>query len=96
MTESRRIRIPCIIRITHTWESLEAHVELPGRAQPEIGDRITVHGAPVQVPFGETITIEREATIRRAGPLERLWVRIRSMFELDELYEVNFSTEFLR
>ena len=96
MTDPRKFRIPCIIKITHTWESLEAHVELLGRAQPEIGDRITVHGAPVQVPFGESITIEREATIRRAGPLERLWVRSRSMFELDELYEVNFSTEILR
>ncbi|MEM9375336.1 MAG: hypothetical protein AAGA72_03885 [Pseudomonadota bacterium] len=96
MIQPKRFRIPCIIRITHTWESLEAHVELPGRAQPEIGDRITVHGAPVQVPFGETITIEREATVRRAGPLEKLWVKIRSMFELDELYEVNFTTEILR
>ncbi|MEO1188422.1 MAG: hypothetical protein AAFW60_05055 [Pseudomonadota bacterium] len=95
MTSHKRLRILCIIRISHTWESLEAHVELPGRAQPEIGDRITVHGAPVQVPFGETITIEREATIRRAGPLEKLWIRIRSMFELDELYEVNFTTEML-
>ena len=96
MSQTNRLRLPCIIRISHTWESLEAHVELPGHTQPEIGDRITVHGAPVQVPFGETITIEREATIRRANPLEKLWVRIRSMFELDELYEVNFTTEILR
>lgn len=96
MNRPNRLRLPCTIRITHTWESLEAHVELPGHAQPELGDRITVHGAPVQVQFGETITIQREATIRRAGPLERLWIRIRSMFELDELYEVNFSTEILR
>lgn len=96
MTDDKRVRVPCTIRITHTWESLEAHVELPGGFQPEMGDRVTVHGAAVQVPFGETITIEREATIRRAGPLEKLWVRIRSMFELDELYEVNFTTEILR
>ena len=72
MKTTNRLRLPCIIRITHTWESLEAHVELPGHTQPEMGDRITVHGAPVQVPFGETITIEREATIRRANPLEKL------------------------
>ena len=96
MTNRKRFSIPCTIRISHTWESLEAHVELPGRTQPEVGDRITVHGAPVQVPYGETITIEREATIRRAGMLEKLWIRIRSMFELDELYEVNFTTEILR
>ncbi|MGB3627814.1 MAG: hypothetical protein WA989_18455 [Henriciella sp.] len=96
MTDAKRVRIPCTIRISHTWESLEAHVELPGNSQPEMGDRVTVHGAPVQVPFGETITIQREATIRRANPLEKLWIRIRSMFELDELYEVNFTTEILR
>ncbi|MEL6665049.1 MAG: hypothetical protein AAFQ24_02860 [Pseudomonadota bacterium] len=96
MTNGKHFSIPCTIRISHTWESLEAHVELPGRTQPEVGDRITVHGAPVQVSFGETITIKREATIRRAGMLEKLWIRIRSMFELDELYEVNFTTDILR
>lgn len=96
MKQGRSLRLPCTIKVTHTWETLEAHVELSGGTQPGIGDRITVHGEAVKVPFGETITIYREATLRRAGPIERLWVRLKSLFEITELYEVNFTAEVLR
>lgn len=96
MKPDRKLQMPCTITVTHTWESLEAHVELAGGVQPDVGDRVIVHGAAVQVPFGETITIERMATLRRAGPLERLWIRIKAFFELNELFEVSFSTEMIR
>lgn len=96
MRQQKSIRIPCTIHVTHTWETLEAHVVLANGNQPGVGDRITVHGAAVQVQFGETLTLHREATLRRAGPIEKLWVKLKSMLELTELYEVNFTTEFLR
>ena len=96
MKQDKFVRLPCTIQITHTWETLEAHVELSDGEQPGTGDQITVHGAAVQVPFGESITIHREATLRRAGPLEKLWVRFKSMFEITELYEVNFTPEMLK
>lgn len=96
MKQKKSVRMPCTIRINHTWETLEAHVELADGQQPGIGDQITVHGAAVQVPFGKSITLQREATLRRAGPLEKLWVRFMSMFEITELYEVNFTPEMLK
>lgn len=87
----RRFTVPCTIRVEHTYESLEAHVELDGGIEPGIGDRVLVHGAPVSVPFGRSIVLRREATVTRANLLERVMVRIQSMFELTELYEVSFS-----
>lgn len=96
MKREKILHLPCTIRIRHDWESLEAHVELADDVQPEIGDKITVHGAAVQVPFGESITIQREATVRRAGPLEKAWIRFQAMFELTELYEVSFSEGLMK
>lgn len=96
MKREKILHLPCTIRIRHDWESLEAHVELGNNMQPEIGDRVTVHGAAVQVPFGESITIHRDATVRRAGPLERAWIRFQAMFELKELYEVSFSEGMMK
>lgn len=89
---ARTIDLPCTIIVNHTWESLEAHVELDGGVQPDVGDRITVHGAPLTVPFGQSIRIRREATLRRSGALEKLWIRLKAFFELTELYEVNFTS----
>ncbi|MFN4225909.1 MAG: hypothetical protein ACK4HR_06285 [Hyphomonas sp.] len=88
---SRSITVPCTIRIEHTYESLEAHVELDGGLEPGIGDRVLVHGAPVSVPFGRSLILRREATLTRATFLERAFVRLKSMFELTELYEVSFT-----
>lgn len=85
------ITAPCTIKVRHTMETLEAHVELDGNLQPTIGDRVFVHGAAVQVPFGESVTIRRDATLIRAGALKKLWIKLKSRFELTELYEVSFS-----
>ncbi|MHA7871547.1 MAG: hypothetical protein ACX939_04275 [Hyphococcus sp.] len=87
----RRFTIGCTISVEHTGDSLEAHVDLDGDITPGVGDRIIVHGRSVTVPFGEKITIRRNATVTRANALQRLWVRLKSRFELTELYEVSFS-----
>ncbi|MFN4024775.1 MAG: hypothetical protein ACK4MQ_08080 [Hyphomonas sp.] len=88
---TRQVTVPCTIRIEHTYESLEAHVELDGGLEPGIGDRVLVHGAPVSVPFGEGIVLRRQATLTRANFLERMFTRLHAMFLLTELYEVSFS-----
>ncbi|MFN7056286.1 hypothetical protein [Hyphomonas sp.] len=87
----RTFTVPCTIRIRHTFESLEAHVELDGGIEPGIGDRVIVHGAPVSVPFGQGLTLRREATVTRANFIERAFTRLHAMFLLTELYEVSFS-----
>lgn len=87
----RRLTVPCTLRIEHTFDSLEAHVELDGGVQPGIGDRVFVHGAPVSVPFGERLVLRRVATLTRANILERAMTRLHAMFLLTELYEVSFS-----
>lgn len=87
----RRITVPCTVRIEHTFESLEAHVELEGGVEPGIGDRVLVHGAPVTVPFGQGLVLQRMATLTRANFIERLLTRLHAMFLLTELYEVSFS-----
>jgi uncharacterized Zn finger protein len=87
----RRFTVPCTITVRHTDESLEAHVELGEGVLPSLGDRIAVHGERLVVPFGTTIKINRLATVTRANALERLWIRVKSHFELTELYEVSFT-----
>lgn len=86
----RTIEVPCIIDIEHTSESLHAHVVLDG-VQVGPGDAVKVHDAPAGIGFGERIRCDRRATIVRAGPLQSLWTRLRSRFEITELYEVGFS-----
>ena len=86
-----KFTIPCTIRIEHTYESLEAHVELDNGVEPGIGDRVQVHGAPLSVPFGQGLVVRRQATVTRANGLQRAWVGFQAMFILTELYEVSFS-----
>ena len=88
---ARRFMVPCTIRVEHTYDSLEAHVELDNGIEPGIGDRILVHGAPLTVPFGQSLVVRREATVTRSNALERAWVRLQAFFNLTELYEVSFS-----
>jgi len=81
----------CTIDVEHTAESLSAHVLLDGEPELRPGDSVRVHGDPIRVSFGERVTVRRTATVRRAGPLERVWTRLCARFELTELYEVSFS-----
>ena len=92
----KTITAPCTISIKHTMETLEAHVELGDGVEPAVGDRVLVHGAPVQVPFGESVTIRREATVIRANGFQKLWIKFKSFFELTELYEVSFTAGRLK
>ncbi len=82
---------PCTIEIEHTERSLHAHVELDHEIPLRPGDRVRVHGEPIRVTFGQKLVLRRDATVERAGWLERQWTRFAARFELSELYEVSFT-----
>ncbi len=82
---------PCTIEIEHSESSLHAHVALDGDIALRPGDRVRVHGEPIRVAFGQILVLRRDATVERAGWLERQWTRLASRFELSELYEVSFT-----
>ena len=89
----KTIETPCTLEISHTFESLHAHVILDGNIAIEPGDEVLVHGHAVEVPYGETATIRRDATVTRATALERLWTRLTGDLEFMELCEFSFSEE---
>ena len=93
MFSQNEIEVPCTVRVINTFESLEAHVELDGDVAIEPGDEVRVHGDPIDVPFGETRVLRRQATVRRAGALERFWTRMTGDLEFMELCEFSFSPE---
>jgi hypothetical protein len=70
---------------------LHAHVSLDGDIDIRPGDEVTVHGAPVQIAFGDCVNLRRTATVVRAGAVKRLMTHVAGYFELTELYEVSFS-----
>lgn len=88
---ARRFDVGCTIEVSHTFESLHAHVELDGDIAIYPGDEVIVHGAPIKVPYGQQATIKRMATVVRAGWLERLWTKVTGRFEMMELLEFSFS-----
>ncbi len=87
---SREIEVLCSIDIEQTAESFHAHA-IPEGVEIGPGDVVTVHGAPVNVAFGEHYVGERRATLVRANVFVRLWTQFSSIFEIGELYEVGFS-----
>jgi hypothetical protein len=92
LSGGRRFDVPCTIEIENTFESLHAHVELDGDVKIEAGDEVLVHGDEIRVPYGERRTLRRNATVTRAGWLDRALTRLGARFELTELYEVSFSS----
>ena len=82
---------PCTVEIEHSADSLHAHVEIESSIPISPGDEVLVHDAPTDIPFGDRVVVWRTATIIRAGLAERIRVRIASLFEMDELYEVSFT-----
>lgn len=82
---------PCTITVEQSSEHFHAHVELDGAIAMEPGDKVRVHGAPIQIPFGSRQVFERRATVTRASPLMRSLTRIAAYFDLSELYEVSFN-----
>ena len=89
----RRDRAPCTIEVSHTFESLHAHVRFNNGTIVYPGDEVIVHGDPVKAPYGEVISEDREATILRATQLERLWTKIIGKLEFMEICEFSFSEE---
>ena len=89
---SRRTeQVPCIIEVENTFESLHAHVKLEGGVTINPGDEVLVHGAPVAVPYGQSESFRRRATVTRASGIERAWTRATGDLEFMELCEFSFS-----
>jgi hypothetical protein len=86
-----RESVGCTIDIEHTETSLHAHVELDGQVALMPGDRVRVHGEPIRIVFGQRMVLRRDATVERAGWLEREWTKFAAGFGLSELYEVSFT-----
>ena len=84
------IDVPCTIDMEQSRDSLHAYVDLDGIAVGP-GDEVVVHDAPTSIAFGERTVVTRTATVRRAGPLQRLKAHIDGYLELTELFEVSFS-----
>lgn len=84
---------PCQVEVSHKFESLYAHVKFLNGATINPGDEVQVHGAPMMAPYGEVVTEDRMATIKRASKLEQLWTRATGDFEFMELCEFSFSEE---
>ena len=87
--------VMCTVKVVNTFDSLAAHVELDGDVAVEPGDEVLVHGKDIRVPYGETREERRKATIKRASPAEKLWVRMTGDLEFMELLEFSFSGEDL-
>ncbi len=88
---SESFETPCTITVEQSSEHFHAHVELDGDIAIEPGDKVRVHGAPIQIPFGTRQVFERRATVTRASPLARALTRLAAYFDLAELYEVSFN-----
>jgi hypothetical protein len=68
---------------------------LDGDIKIQPGDEVLVHGSEIRVPYGETHSERREATIKRATWLERKWTELTGDMEYMELLEFSFSEEKL-
>tara|TARA_A100001011_G_C14159241_1_gene777498 strand:- start:662 stop:958 length:297 start_codon:yes stop_codon:yes gene_type:complete len=91
---NRSIEIaPCTVEVSHTFESLHAHVRFNNGAVVHPGDEVLVHGEPIQASYGEILIEERTATIRRAFFFERAWTRLIGSLEFMEICEFSFSEE---
>lgn len=87
---SKSFDTPCTITVEQSPEHFHAHVELADEVEMQPGDKVRVHGAPIQIPFGTRQVFERRATVTRASPLARAVTRFAAYFDLAELYEVSF------
>ena len=84
---------PCTVEVSHTFDSLHAHVRFDNGAIIHPGDEVLVHGDPIVAGYGEVLKENRVATIKRAFFFERLWTRIFGGFEFMEICEFSFSEE---
>ncbi|MBB5514050.1 putative Zn finger protein [Rubricella aquisinus] len=91
--QKRTEKVPCTVEVSHTFESLHAHVRFDDGSVVHPGDEVLVHGKPVLAGYGEVVIEKREATITRAGAIERAWTRLTGDLEFMELCEFSFSEE---
>ena len=89
----RTYEVDARIEVSHTFDSLHAHVELDGDQVIEPGDEVTVHGDKIVVPYGTEIVLHRRATLVKAGPIKRTWTRLTGDLEFMELCEFSFSPD---
>ncbi len=87
---ARTVEVACVVDVEQSREWLHAHVELDG-VDLRPGDRVLVHDAPTSVGFGQRQIRSCRATIRRASPATRIWIRLGAWFALTDLFEVGFS-----
>lgn len=90
---TRRFDTGCLVEVENRFEALGAHVRLDGDLPLHPGDRVTVHGAPIVVPYGEARAERRTATVERAGPLRAFWARHVTAWAITEMYEVGFEAD---
>ena len=92
MTErTGSFEVACTVRVSHTFENLSAHVELEGEIPIYPGDRVLVHGAAINPPYGEVRVERRRATVTRANFLERAWTRLTGNLDCLSLIDISFS-----
>ena len=91
MLQGRRFEVDCTVEVSHTFESLHAHVILDGDIPIHPGDQVRVHGEPIHPPYGQIQTERRTATVTRATALGRLWTKLVGNTQCLELLEVSFS-----
>jgi len=89
----KREDAPCTVEVSHTFESLHAHVRFDDGSVVHPGDEVLVHGDPIMAAYGEVVRESRMATITRANAVERLWTRLTGDLEFMELCEFSFSEE---
>lgn len=91
----RRENVDCIVELNNTFDQLGAHVRFDNGVVVHPGDEVFVHGAPISIPYGESRSFRRQATIQRASALERAWTRATGDFEFMELCEFSFTERAL-
>ncbi|MEM1314909.1 MAG: hypothetical protein AAGI51_10170 [Pseudomonadota bacterium] len=91
--ERKREDAPCTVEVSHTFDSLHAHVRFDDGSIVHPGDEVLVHGEPIMAAYGEVVRESRIATITRANALERVWTRLTGDLEFMELCEFSFSEE---
>jgi hypothetical protein len=87
----RSFDVLCTVKVSHTFENLSAHVELEGNIPILAGDKVLVHGAEINPPFGEVQVEQRRATVTRASWLTRTWTRLTGDLDCLSLLDVSFS-----
>ena len=93
MLRRKKEMTPCTVEVSHTFESLHAHVRFNNGAVVHPGDEVTVHGEPVIAPYGKVVIEDRISTIKRAIWFHRLWTKLIGNFEFMEICEFSFSEE---